>query len=92
MRQVVRAAIAELPDTHRAVLILRDIEDLSTEEAAASLGITANAVKIRLHRARQALATLVRRRVGNQRAALGIEAAPCRTMPVVQTLLSSPSL
>ena len=92
MRQVVRAAIAELPDTHRAVLILRDIEDLSTEEAAVSLGITANAVKIRLHRARQALATLVRRRMGNQRQAAGIEGAPCRTLPVVQTLLSSPAL
>jgi len=92
MRQVVRAAITELPETHRAVLILRDIEDLSTEEAAAALGITANAVKIRLHRARQALATLVRRRVGNRPERAGIEDASCRTFPVVQTPLSSPAL
>jgi RNA polymerase sigma-70 factor, ECF subfamily len=92
MRQVVRAAITDLPDTHRAVLILRDIEDMTTEEAAVALGITPNAVKIRLHRARQALATLVRRRVGNRLQRTGIEAASCRTFPVVQTLLSSPSL
>jgi RNA polymerase sigma-70 factor (ECF subfamily) len=91
-RQIVRAAIAELPETHRAVLILRDIEDLSTEETAASLSITPNAVKIRLHRARQALATLVRRRVGNRTERAGIEAASCRTFAVVQTPLSSPSL
>jgi RNA polymerase sigma-70 factor (ECF subfamily) len=41
------------------VLLLRDIEELSTEEAAKSLGVTENAVKIRLHRARQALRGLL---------------------------------
>jgi RNA polymerase sigma-70 factor, ECF subfamily len=39
----------------RYVEILRDIEELSTEEAAGVLGVTTNTVKIRLHRARQAL-------------------------------------
>ena len=56
---VVRAAIDQLPDTYREVLLLRDIEELSTEEAAEALGVTPNAVKIRLHRARQALRTLL---------------------------------
>ena len=56
----VRAAIAMLPEGHRTVLVLRDIEERSTEEVARELGITANAVKIRLHRARQALVTLLR--------------------------------
>jgi len=56
---VVRAQIDQLPDTYREVLLLRDIEELSTEEAAAALGVTPNAVKIRLHRARQALRTLL---------------------------------
>lgn len=56
---VVRASIDRLPDTYREVLLLRDIEELSTEETAKMLGITANAVKIRLHRARQALRTLL---------------------------------
>lgn len=59
VRQRVRAAIDELPDTHRTVLILRDIEGLSTEEAATVLNVTPNAVKVRLHRARQALRTLL---------------------------------
>ena len=60
-RAIVRACIDELPDSYRAVLILRDIEELSTQEAAQRLEITATAVKVRLHRARQALSTLLRR-------------------------------
>jgi RNA polymerase sigma-70 factor (ECF subfamily) len=60
-RAVVRECIAQLPEHHRSILIMRDIEDVSTGEVAAQLGITPNAVKIRLHRARQALATLLRR-------------------------------
>jgi RNA polymerase sigma-70 factor, ECF subfamily len=56
---IVRAKIDELPDPYREVLLLRDIEELSTEEAAQALGVTANAVKVRLHRARQALRTLL---------------------------------
>lgn len=55
LRKAVRAAIDELPDLHRDVLLLRDIEELSTEEAAAALGITVAALKTRLHRARLAL-------------------------------------
>jgi RNA polymerase sigma-70 factor (ECF subfamily) len=58
-RAIVRGAIDRLPDSYRAVLLLRDIEQLSTEEAARSLKVTANAVKIRLHRARQALRGLL---------------------------------
>jgi RNA polymerase sigma-70 factor (ECF subfamily) len=38
---------------------MRDIDDLDTDEAAAALGITPNAAKIRLHRARQALRNLI---------------------------------
>lgn len=56
---LVRASIDALPETYRVVLLLRDIEELSTEEAAEALGITPNAVKVRLHRARQALRTLL---------------------------------
>lgn len=58
-RRIVRSAIDELPGTHREVLLLRDIEELSTEATSQVLGITPNAVKIRLHRARQALRTLL---------------------------------
>jgi RNA polymerase sigma-70 factor (ECF subfamily) len=59
MRAVVRQCIGELPENYRTVLILRDIEELDTNEAAERLGLTPNAVKIRLHRARQALRTLL---------------------------------
>jgi len=59
LRAQVRAAIDRLPETHRVVLQLRDIEEMSTEETADILGISANAVKIRLHRARQALRALL---------------------------------
>jgi len=59
-RAVVRACIEALPDGYRLVLILRDIEELSTQETAERLGITATAVKVRLHRARQALCALLR--------------------------------
>jgi RNA polymerase sigma-70 factor, ECF subfamily len=56
----VRAAIARLPESYRTVVMLRDIEELSTAEVAAALGVSENAVKLRLHRARQALATILR--------------------------------
>jgi RNA polymerase sigma-70 factor (ECF subfamily) len=59
VRSLVRAAIDRLPQGHRTVLILRDIEELDTAEVAELLGVTANAVKIRLHRARQALRELI---------------------------------
>jgi RNA polymerase sigma-70 factor (ECF subfamily) len=59
LSQVVRDSIDKLPETYRVVLMLRDIEEMSTEEAAEALGITANAVNTRLHRARQALRTLL---------------------------------
>lgn len=56
---LVRECIDRLPENYRTVLLLRDIEEVGTEETAAMLGITVNAVKIRLHRARQALRTLL---------------------------------
>ena len=59
-RTLVRQAIDRLPANYRTVLLLRDIEELDTDETASLLGISANAVKIRLHRARQALMTLLR--------------------------------
>ena len=62
-RAFVRAQIDKLPDNYRTVLLLRDIEEMSTPEAADALGITENAVKIRLHRARQALRALIDERL-----------------------------
>jgi RNA polymerase sigma-70 factor, ECF subfamily len=58
-RDLVRAAIDRLPESYRTILLLRDIEDLDTEETARALDLTPAAVKVRLHRARQALRTLL---------------------------------
>jgi RNA polymerase sigma-70 factor (ECF subfamily) len=55
LRARVRAAIEGLPEGHRNVLLLRDIEELDTGEVAEMLGLTVGAVKTRLHRARAAL-------------------------------------
>jgi len=59
-RATVRACIDRLPDNYRTVLLLRDIEERSTQDVADALSMTATAVKVRLHRARQALSTLLR--------------------------------
>ena len=59
LRALVLDSIHRLPEAHRNVLILRDIEELDTEETAEILGASANAVKTRLHRARQALRGLL---------------------------------
>ena len=61
---LVRDAIERLPDAYRTVVLLRDIEGFSNHEAAEILGTTANAVKIRLHRARMALRTLLAPQMG----------------------------
>ena len=57
----VRKAIAMLPDQYRTVLVLRDLEERNTAETAQILGTTTTVVKVRLHRARQALRTLLDR-------------------------------
>ena len=48
-------AILTLPSSTRAAVVLRDIEGLSTADAAQELGISESALKVRLHRARQSL-------------------------------------
>jgi len=58
-RAMVRRCIDLLPDNYRIVLILRDIEELATEEVASLLNVTPSNVKVRLHRARQALKALL---------------------------------
>lgn len=58
-RAQVRECIERLPESHRTVLLLRDVEELDTEQTARLLGINPGAVKTRLHRARQALRTLL---------------------------------
>lgn len=55
LRQVLEEAIGELPDMYKSVLLLRDIEELSTQETAQILDLSEDVVKTRLHRARLAV-------------------------------------
>ncbi len=50
-------ALDALPEEQREVILLRDVEDLTAPEAAAAIGISVDAVKSRLHRARSSLRT-----------------------------------
>ena len=59
LRELLQQKIQELPEGYRNVLLLRDIEELDTEETAEAMGISTGAVKTRLHRARQALRGLL---------------------------------
>ena len=65
-RQIVRDAILALPEAYREVLVLRDIQEEDTGSTARALGITPNAVKIRLHRARQALRAQLNAHLGRK--------------------------
>lgn len=53
--EILRKAIAGLPEIYRNVMLLRDIEEMDVRETATVLGITEGAVKVRLHRARALL-------------------------------------
>ncbi|HEV8636759.1 MAG TPA: sigma-70 family RNA polymerase sigma factor [Chloroflexota bacterium] len=52
LHKVIERGIAALPESERAALVLRDVEGLSTAEAAAVLELTEAALKSRVHRAR----------------------------------------
>jgi len=55
LRAMLEQAIGELPEIYRSVILLRDVEELTTEEAAQVLEVGTDVVKTRLHRARLAV-------------------------------------
>jgi len=55
LQQALTGAIRELPEIYRSVVLLRDVEELTTEETAEVLEISSDTVKTRLHRGRLAL-------------------------------------
>ncbi len=59
LAQRAAAALATLPEDAREVVVLRDVQGLSTKETAQVLGISEGAVKVRLHRAHVRLRELV---------------------------------
>ena len=55
--RLLETCLAQLPQGNREVMVLRDVLELDTAETAACLGISEEAVRVRLHRARGAVAT-----------------------------------
>jgi RNA polymerase sigma-70 factor, ECF subfamily len=66
MQCLVENAIARLPEAYRCVFVLRDVEQVSTEEVARILNLSESTVKVRLHRARRTLRRTVFQRTGEQ--------------------------
>lgn len=64
LREVMEREVAALPDAFRTIFVLRDVEGLSTAEAAQVLGISEDLAKTRLHRARVQLRESLYRRGG----------------------------
>lgn len=64
LRDVMEREVAALPDAFRMVVVMRDVEGLSTSETAVSLGISEDLVKQRLHRARNLLRENLYQRAG----------------------------
>ena len=62
LHNALESAISSLPQKYRSVIILRDVEELTTAEAASALEISEESVKVRLHRAH----ALVRRTLYRQ--------------------------
>ena len=60
MRECLTRALDELPDNHRIVFVLKDLEDWETEDIARHLQITAGTVRQRLHRSRVLLQARLR--------------------------------
>lgn len=64
MRDVLEAEVSALPAAYRAVLVMREVEGLSTAETAECLGVSEDVVKTRLHRARGMVKAALERRAG----------------------------
>ena len=52
LQGALQRAVGQLPEIYKAVFLLRDVEELSTDDCASILGVSADVVKTRLHRAR----------------------------------------
>ncbi len=64
LSQLLEEALLDLPEQYRTVVMLRDVEGMSTEETATALDLTEDNVKIRLHRGRAMARGWIVERVG----------------------------
>jgi RNA polymerase sigma-70 factor (ECF subfamily) len=67
IRKLLEEAVEKLPDDYRTIFMLRDVEEMSTTDAAEVLEISEENVKVRLHRARALLRKDLYHRVGTER-------------------------
>lgn len=80
-RRLLERAVDALPDEFRAIFMLRDVEGMSTEEAASYLGIKPETAKTRLHRARKMMRTAIERQLmGAFTQLFPFDGARCRAM------------
>ena len=78
MRSLLEEAILRLPLDYRTVVMMREVEEMSTAETATALDLTEEAVKVRLHRARAMLRKDLFARVGaSSTAAFQFHATRC---------------
>jgi RNA polymerase sigma-70 factor (ECF subfamily) len=64
LREFLEQAVLDLPEQYRTVIMLRDIEELSTAETADALDLTVENVKIRLHRGHGMIRNWLFERIG----------------------------
>jgi len=64
LTELLEMALLGLPEPYRAVVMLRDVEEMSTSETAAALDLTEENVKVRLHRGRSMIRNWLIERVG----------------------------
>ena len=93
MKTLLEKTIDELPRKYRAVYLLREVQQMSTSETAASLGVSVENVKVSLHRAREMLKDRL------LKSAAGVELFPyhapyCNRMTaqVMQAVIAVPKL
>ena len=67
IRRLLEEAVEKLPDAYRTIFVLRDVEEMSTADAADVLEISEENVKVRLHRARALLRKSLFARAGMER-------------------------
>ena len=66
VRELLEQAVMNLPESYRAVVMLRDVEELSTSETAQALDLTEDNVKVRLHRGHSMIRNQLFERIGTK--------------------------
>ncbi|MEO7730102.1 MAG: RNA polymerase sigma factor [Kofleriaceae bacterium] len=92
---LLESCLANIPQGNREVMVLRDVLELDTAETAACLGLSEEAVRVRLHRARAAVAaTLTEQLADHARDIYSFDGARCDrvTAHVMRNVLTGSAL